>query len=541
NQAQAGVVFLALLGLVLMIACANVANLTLARGEARRREMAIRGALGAKRGRLIRQLLVESGLLAACGAALGLLFAAWLLEVLPSVIPRLNVGAASTRRSDARVLLYTLAAALAASLIVGLVPAFRSTRTDLVSDLKREVVAQGRSERGFPLRDVLVVGQIATCLIVMASAGLLVRSLTHSRNIQPGFDTRKNLATFYIVPALRGYRNDATYRFFEEAVARARTLGSVKNASYCLRMPAWGNESGWAGDFTIPGREPPAGEDFFRIRYTMVGPGYFDVIGTRLLRGRGFDERDQANSQPVAVITETMANSLWPGENPLGRTILMGRSEPVQREIVGVAEDLKIASLYDDPEMYVYLPFSQRRAGFALLLVEVGGDPEHVFSPIRKQLTAQDPSVPVLETSSLRAHMDQVLQDERMYASVGLWLSGLALLLGAVGLYGVVALVATRRTKEVGIRLALGARRGNVLRQVIGNGLRLALGGIALGVAGSAAANRYLASRLYGVGGFDLLTFVIVTGTVIVVALLASSAPAWRASRVDPMIALRYE
>ncbi len=541
KQAQAGTVFLALLGLVLMIAAANVANLTLARGEARRHEMAIRGALGAQRSRLIRQLLGESALLAACGAALGLLLAVWLLEVLPSVIPRLNVGAAATMRIDGRALLYTLAAALAAFLTVGVVPAFRSTRTDLVSDLKREAVGQGRAERGFPLRDALVVGQIATCLIVMASAGLLVRSLSNSRNIQPGFDTRKNLATFYTVPALRGYRNDASHRFFEQAVARARTLGAVKNASYCLRLPAWANESGWAADFTIPGRQPPPGEDFFRIKYTMVGPGYFDVIGTRVIRGRGFDERDQATSQPVAVITETMAKTLWPGENPLGRTILMGRKDPVRREIVGVAEDLKIASLYDDPEMYVYLPFSQQGTGFALLLVEVEGDPEHVFSPIRKQLAELDPSVPVLATSSMRAHMDRVLQDERMYASVGLSLSGLALLLGGVGLYGVVALVATRRSREVGIRLALGARRGNVLRQVIGNGLRLALGGVALGVVGSAAANRYLASRLYGVGSFDLPTFVIVTATVIFVALLASAAPAWRASTVDPLVALRYE
>jgi len=306
-------------------------------------------------------------------------------------------------------------------------------------------------------------------------------------------------------------------------------------------MPAWANESGWANDFTIPGKEPPPGEDFFRIRYTMVGPDYFDVIGTRLLRGHGFDDRDQPNSQPVAVITETMAKSLWPGENPLGKTIIMGRSKPVEREIVGIAEDLRIASLYEKPEMYVYVPFSQQQTGFALLLAEVEGDPELVFSAVRKQVAEIDPSLPVLGSSSMQAHMDRILEDERMYTSVGLWLSGLALLLGGVGLYGVVALVMTRRTKEVGIRLALGARRGSVLVQVIGTGLRLSLCGIVMGIAGSVAVSRYLESRLYGVDSYDMLTFAVVAGLLIVVAVLASLVPAWRASYVDPIIALRCE
>jgi predicted permease len=541
RQAQAGMVFLALIGLVLMIACANVANLTLARGEARRREIAIRGALGAPRGRLIRQLITESALLATGGAAVGLVFATWLLDVLPSVVPRLNVGAAATMQIDARVMIYTLAASLLASLMVGLLPAFRSTRGDVASDLKTEVVAQSRLEHGIPLRDVLVAAQIAICVIVLVAAGLLVRSLTNSRNIRPGFDTRKNLATFYIVPGLRGYNNEATYRFFEEALEKTKALGLVKNTSYCVRMPAWGNESGWASDFTIPGKEPPPGEEFFRIKYTMVGPDYFDVIGTRLLRGRGFDERDQPNSQPVVVITETMARSLWPGENPLGKSILMGRTQPVEREIVGVAEDLRIASLYENPEMYVYVPFSQQQTGFALLLAEVEADPELLFSIVRQQVAEIDPSLPVLSTSSMQAHMDRVLSDERMYTSVGLWLSGLALLLGGVGLYGVVALVTTRRTKELGIRLALGAGRGSVLRQVVGKGLHLSLLGIGLGIAGSAAVNRFLESRLYGVGGFDPVTFAVVTVVLIVVAVLASLVPAWRASYVDPIIALRYE
>jgi predicted permease len=392
-----------------------------------------------------------------------------------------------------------------------------------------------------PLRDLLVVAEIALSGIVIISAGLLLRSFVQGLAVDTGFDTRKNVATFYLVPGLKGYDAAGTHRFLEATRLAAATVPGVTRVSYGIRLPAQGNEAGWSAAFTIPGKEPPPGTDAFQIRYTMVGAGYFEVMGTRILSGRGILEADRPGSAPVAVIGETMARQLWPGDDPIGRRIRMGRAKPVDREIVGVAEDIRIGGLYEPPEMYVYVPFAQDPQGFGLLLVEAGTDLSSVIPPVKDRIAGVDANVPVLSVGSFAEHMNLLLYEDRRNAWIGLGVALLALALGAVGVYGVVSLVTARRTKEMGIRVALGAERGQLLRLLLGRGLTLAVAGAALGIAGGIAAGRLLRTQLHGISPTDPWSIAAATVILVGVAVGASFTPAWRASRVDPVVALRDE
>jgi predicted permease len=536
-----GLIFLALVGLVVLIACANVANLTLARGEARRREMALRAALGATRLALLRQMLTESALVALAGTAAGVLLAAWLIQLLPALLPPGPSPIAIDVRIDARLLGFTALLGLLASALVGILPAWRGSRTDIAGGLKQQAFTTTAEGRGLRLRDVLVVAEIALSGVVIIAAGLLVRSFTSSLAIDPGFESRKEVATFFVVPGLKGYDQDATYRYLEAARERAAALSGVTRASYAIRLPAQGNEAGWAAFFTVPGHEPPPGTDAFEIRYTMVGPGYFDVMGTRILQGRGVDETDRPGTTPVAIVSESMARRFWPDESPIGQRIRMGRARPVDREIVGVAEDIRIGGLYEAHEMYVYVPYAQSPQAFGLLLVEAERDAAAVAGAVRQALAAIDPAIPVLSQSSFAAHMDLVLYEERRNAGLGLGIALLALALGAVGVHGVVSLVTARRRRELGIRVALGADRRQLLRLLLGRGALLAGVGAALGIAGGLGAGRLLESQLHGIDPADPATLAAGTVLLVVVALTASFLPAWRAARVDPVVALREE
>jgi predicted permease len=536
-----GAVFLGLVALVLLIACANVANLTLARGEGRRRELSVRAALGATRLALLRQMLVESAVVSLAATSIGVLLAAWLVQLFPALLPPGTSSIMLDIRVDAR--LFAFAALLGAltTALVGLVPAWRASRADVTSGLKGQSRGATWSGRGVQLRDILVVSEIALSGVIIIAAGLLVRSFAHSLAVDPGFDTRRNVATFYVVPGLKGYDADATYRFLEKARRAAATAPGVTRASYGIRLPAQGNEAGWAAAFTIPGKEPPPGKEAFDIRYTMVGPDYFDVMNTTILRGRGITESDAPGSAPVAVISESMARRFWPGEDPLGRRIRMGRTQPIDREIVGVAKDIRIGGLYEAPEMYVYVPYAQHQQQFGLLLVETHEDASAVFGSVRQRIAEADPAIPILRVGSLAEHMEQLLYEDRRNAGIGLAVALLALALGAVGVHGVVSLVTARRTREIGLRVALGAERSQVLRLLLGRTVRLAAAGAILGIAGGLAAGRLLRSQLHGVDAIDPLSMGVGTAVVILVALVASFAPAWRATRLDPAVALRDE
>lgn len=539
ETARQGLVFLALVGLVVLIACANVANLTLARGEGRRREMALRSALGATRLRLVRQLLVESALVVCASAAAGVLLAAWVLQAIPALLPPGPTPLVVDVRVDARLLAFAALLGALATGLIGIVPAWRGSRADVGEGLKQQSAAVTPGRRGPQLRDVLVVAEIALSGVVIIAAGLLVRSFANSLALEPGFDTRKPVATFYVVPGLKGYDLDDTHRFLEAARERAAALPGVTRASYGIRLPGQGNEAGWSAAFRIPGHEPPLGKDAFEIRYTMVGPGYFDVMGTRILGGRGIDETDRAESAPVAVISETMARRFWPGQNPVGQWVRMGRERPVNRQIVGIAQDIRIGGLYEPPEMYVYVPYAQHRQQFGLLLVEVAADSTPLVAAVKQALAGIDPAVPVLSVSSFATHMDLLLYEERRNAWLGLGVALLALALGAVGVHGVVSLVTARRTRELGIRVALGADRARLLRLLLGRGLWLTAIGTALGVAGGVAAGRLLEDQLHGVEPVDAVSIAAGVTVLVAVSLTANFLPAWRAAHVDPASALR--
>ena len=357
-----GAAFLALVSLVLLIACANVANLTLARSEARRREMSVRAALGATRFDLVRQMLLESAIVSSASAAAGVLIASWLIRLFPALLPPGTSSIMLDLRVDERLIAFAALLAMLSTAIVGLIPAWRGSRVDIASGLKVQSATTTGMARGLSLRDVLVVGEIALSGVILIAAGLLVRTFAQSLNINPGFDTRREVATFYVVPGLKGYDRAGTYRFLDEARFAVSALPGVKRVSYAIRLPAQGNEAGWSAAFVIPGKEPPPGRQAFEIRYTMVGPDYFELMGTRILSGRGIADVDRPDSAPVAVISDSMARRFWPGESPLGRRIRMGRRQPVDREIVGVAEDIRIGGLYEPPEMYVYVPVRAGRA-----------------------------------------------------------------------------------------------------------------------------------------------------------------------------------
>jgi predicted permease len=540
RETRQGTVFLALVGLVLLIACANVANLTLARGEGRRREMALRAALGATRLNLLRQMLLESALVSLAAAAAGVLLASWLISLFPALLPpAARFAMALDVRVDTRLLAFAALLAALATALVGIVPAWRSSRTDITSGLKSQAPTVAGSGRGVQLRDVLVVSEIAMSGVVIIAAGLLVRSFAYSLAVEPGFDMRRNVATFYVVPGLKGYDHDATYRYLESARRTAATAPGVQRVSYGIRLPGQGNEAGWSASFVIPGKEPPPGKDAFDIRYTMVGPDYFEVMGTSILSGRGIGDVDRPDSAAVAVISDAMARRLWPGESPLGKRIRMGRARPIDREIVGVAEDIRIGGLFEAPEMYVYVPYAQDQQAFGLLLVEAQGDTAAVVGSVKQRLAEIDPAIPVLAVSSFAEHMNLLLYEDRRNAWIGFAIALLALALGAVGVHGVVSLVTARRTREIGLRVVLGADRRQVLWLLLGKGVRLALVGAILGIAGGLAAGRLLQNQLHGIEATDPWSIVVGTTVLITVALAASFAPAWRATRLDPAVALR--
>ncbi|MEX1129056.1 MAG: ABC transporter permease [Vicinamibacterales bacterium] len=539
KQTTNGAVLLGLIGLILLIACANVANLTLARGEGRRREIGVRAALGATRPGLLRQLLLESAVVSVAGGLAGLLLASWVVRMIPALLPPGAESMVLDVRVDGRLLIFALLLSTLTMLLVGIAPAWKGSRADITTALKGDArIPVWRGGR-VQLRDVLVVAEIALSGIVIIAASLLLRSFAQTLAIAPGFDTTKNVSTFYMVPGIKGYDRPSTYRLLEEARRGAAALPGVTRASYGIRVPAQGNEAGWSAFFTIPGKEPPPGTDAFELRYTMVGPDYFELMGTRILHGRGIVEADQPASLPVAVISESMARQLWPGESPLGRRIRMGRQAPVDREIVGVAEDIRIGSLYEAPEMYVYVPFAQHPQGFGLLFVESAIDASALVPSVRQQIASLAPGVPVLNVSSFAAHMDLLLYEERRNAWIGLIAAVLALTLGAVGVYSVVSLTAARRTRELGIRAALGAGRAQLVRLLLGRGAVLAAAGSVLGIAGGVAAGHLLERQLHGVRAADPWSLVIATAGLGLVAATANLVPAWRASHVDPVAALK--
>ncbi len=523
-------------GLVLVICCANVSAMMLARAEARRREIAVRLALGAGRGRLLRQLLTESLVLALLGGGLGVVLTSWLLRLQPALGPPGPFVFRFDFRVDARVLVFTLAVTMLAALIAGLAPALKASKADLLSTLKAE---EGRTEQGrwwLGGRNLLVAGQMALSLTLLIVAGLFLKSLVFSERINPGFDASKKLLIVNVSPSARP--GAISREFYLPVVERIRSLPGVRKASYASRMLLSGSGGGVSCEVSIPGVEPPSGQKAFVVRFNSLGRDYFQTVGARILRGRAFDAREESPEQRGVLINEVMARQFWPGTDPIGRHLMVEGSD---YQIIGIVQDGRINDIHEPLEPYIYFSFAQRPSGEGAIIVETAGAPQQLVGAVKQEIRAVDKDATFLFVQTMKELMGYALWGDRMsFLFVGA-LGCLGIFLTTVGLYGVVAYLVGRRTHEIGIRMALGARRQDVFALVLRQGLRIALIGIPLGLAAAAAVARLISSNLYGVKPTDLTVFLGSSVLVLAVAMLASYLPARRATKVDPMVALRYE
>jgi putative ABC transport system permease protein len=532
---------MAAVGLVLVICCANVAGMALAKGEARRRELAVRKALGAGRGRLLRQLLTESLVLAVVGGGLGLILTTWLVSLQPALLPPSPFPVHFDIRVDSRVLAFTIFASLFAALISGLFPALHGSNADLVSMLKGGEESTSRARPGLLGRNLLVVGQIALSVVLLVVAGLLVKSLMVAARTNPGFDPRKNLLTVNLGPS-QG-REQCVRSFYTPVVERIKALPGVKQASYAMRVPLSDAGSGVEAKVSIPGVELPPGQDPLRLHYNSVGLNYFRTVGARILRGRDFTQEDEASHRRTILINETMARRFWPNKDPLGQVVRFqgGNFAKGDFEIIGVVEDGKNAYIHEAPQPYGYVLYAQVPWGEGTLLVETTGDPRAIVDPVKREIRALDKGALIFDIITLKQLMHSALWEDRMPALLLGTLALLGMFLATVGLYGVTAFIVNRRTHEIGIRMALGAERHEVVEFILAGSAKLTGAGILIGLAAALAISRLMAHYLYGVRPRDPVVFTLCSLAALIVALLAAYIPATRATKVDPIVALRYE
>jgi predicted permease len=517
--------------LVLLIACANAANLLLAQATSRQREIAIRMALGAGRGRLIRQMLIESTLVALLGGCVAFLVASWLVPALltlkpPSLPIKLDVPL------DWRVLAFTLGVSLATGIVFGIAPALRGADTGFAPALKDDVwIGSYRKSR---LRDVLVVAQIAVCSVLLIGAGLCVRSLLNAQSIDPGFDTQHEMMAV-LNPGSLGYSEAKGRAFYGELLDRVRALPGVTSASLVGYLPLTTEETVQA---TSPEDHPALPGQAPGIDNTDVGPDYFRTMGIPLVRGREFNAQDRPGAPGVAIINEALAKRFWPGRDPIGRRLIVGDAH---LEVVGVVRTGKYRTLGEGPLPFLYRPVLQDYRPRCTLVVRAAGDPHNLLPEVRRTLQALDPNVVPIDLETMKEYMVLPLFPAHTAGLLLAAFGALALVLAVGGLYGVMCYAVSQRTHEIGVRVALGAERRDVLKLVVGHGMLLTLIGIGIGVAGAFAATRALASLLYGISSTDPATFVSVPFILAGVALAASYMPARRATKVDPILALRYE
>jgi predicted permease len=522
--------------LVLLIACANIAGLLVARAAVRRRETAIRQALGATRRRLVRQWLTESVLLGVAGGAAGLLLALWANDLMVSYAGGTPLASLDLRL-DLRVLAFTFLVSVATGIVFGLAPALQASRLDIVTALKTEDTLARTGSRRSRLRSAFVAAQVTLSVVLLVCAGLFIRSLRNAHTIDPGFRVERALTATVDLGLLR-YREAEGDNFYRELLSRVESQPGVERASL-VRYAQLG--SSFAQGQVVAEGKAAGGEDGMSTGFNVVGPRYFETMGTRLVRGRDFTEADREGAPPVAVVNETLASLLWPGEDPLGKRLSFEGPEGPFLEVVGVARDGKYRSLGDRPRPYLYRPLFQSYQPRMTLVVRTSGEPTALAGAVRAQLHALDPNLPVAEARTLEEQFDLSLLPARVAAYTLGGFGLLALALAAIGVYGVVSYSVAQRTREIGVRVALGAGARDVLRLVLGEGLSVVGLGLALGLALAFAAARLFAGFLYGVGAADPLTFVFVPALLGAIALAAGYLPARRATKVDPMVALRHE
>lgn len=538
NVRPAMLALLLAVGFVLLIACANVANLMLAKAAAREREIAIRAAMGASRWQLIRQLLSESLLLALIGGGLGLLLAYWMVDLLKSIspdgTPRMDEVAI-----DGRALLFSLGVSMLTGLLCGLVPALQASKSDLNQSL-REAGAGGKATAGGgKVRSALVVAEIATALTLLVGAGLLMRSFLVLQSVDPGFSPVNILTARIGLPQTAYPKREQVSTFYNQLHERLKALPGVQSVSFGSSVPMTGVNTDTG--FIVEGRPLPPPDQRPTAWFSIVGHDYFHTLSIRLREGRTFDDRESQNSPGTVVISQSMARRYWPGETAVGKRIGFGGDQVQWAEIVGVVSDVNQFGLSTDARPTFYFSERQRSRNFMTLVLRANGDPQRYVSSIRSEVQALDKNLAVSSVETMEGIISDSIAVPRLVLLLFGSFAAVAMLLAGLGIYGVMAYSVTQRTHEIGIRVALGAQARDVLKLVLGQGMKLTILGILFGLAASFALTRLMTDLLFGISPSDPLTFAGIALLLSLVALLACYLPARRAMKVDPMIALRYE
>jgi len=528
-------------GLVLLIACANVASMLLARASSRHKEIGIRLAIGASRGRLMRQLVTEAVVLSLLGAAGGTLLAWWITSVVASLSLPLPIPLAFDLRIDGRVLGFTLGATFLAALLAGLAPALQATKPSLIADLRGEVSASHAAGRRWTLRDVLVAGQMAITALLLVVAALLTRSFIAAQSTYAGFTVNK-LAIVSTDTSTLNLKPDESQRFYQQALARVTAIPGVESAALATRVPLQLNANTW--EIWVPGRHRP-GEHGDTVEVSTVSTDYFKTMGVGIVEGRAFADADRPDTPRVAIVNETLARRVWPGESAIGKIFRTRGGEGPPFVIVGVSADHKVRTLSELPTPFLQIPRSQRPGPYAAIIARTRGDAGALLRDMRREVLAIDPNIVFIENQTMEMQVDATLFPMRASAWLVSGVGLVAMLLAAIGLYGVIAYSVARRTKEIGIRVALGARPGTVVGLVMRQGLLVAAAGLIVGCVATAVVAlvgaRLITGVLYHVSVSDPFSWVGAATVLLAVSALANLIPAWRASRVDPSEALRIE
>ncbi|HVS00570.1 MAG TPA: ABC transporter permease [Thermoanaerobaculia bacterium] len=537
-------ILLGAVGAVLLIACVNVANLSLAQALTRQKEIAVRTAMGAQRGRLIRQLLTESVLLSAIGGALGLIVAFWGLRAFAAWLPA-NIPVPVEIAVDARILAFTCGVILVTGILAGLVPALQTTRPDLSKTLREGTRGNSAAAPSRWIRSGLVVVEVAFAAVLVIAAGLLIRSFASVTSVDPGFRAENVLALEVILPESK-YPRDQRAAFQNAVLERLAALPGVTAAGAVTNMPMSGEEN--IETLNIEGRPAPTPEDFPLADFRSATPGYFEAMGIRLVRGRAFDARDTDKSPQVAVIDETMVKTYWPNEDPIGKRFRLGPPEPAPGEepepwvtIVGIVGNVRHSGLHIEARPQMYMPHTQAPRGQMMFMVHGQSDPKLLINQARSAVYGVDRDQPVSKVVTMESVVAESVAGRRFNMILLGVFAGLALVLASVGIYGVTAYSVSQRTREMGLRMALGAQPGQVLRMVVREAGTLAVAGIVAGLALGLLATRVMASLLFGIGTSDPGTFTSVSLALAFVTVAAAWLPGRKATRVDPMVALRNE
>ena len=532
------ILMMSIVGVVLLIACANVANLLLARATKRQREIAIRLSIGASRSVLIRQLMTESLLLSIIGGLVGFLVAFWSRDLISSFLP-FGGGGPNTNNPNLnpRVLLFTFALSIISGLIFGLVPALQASKPDLVPTLKGESTL-GSRRGGFRinLRHVLVVLQVSLSLVSLVGAGLLVRSLQKAQEVDPGFRV-DNVLLINVNVGAQGYKPEQGKVFYQQLLDRVRATAGVKSAAIAQNGPFGG---GIARSVFLEGADPTPGNRGVLVQLNTVGSKYFDTMGIPIVRGRDFSDTDTEMSPKVVIVNEVMANRFWPGVDPIGKRFKFF-GEEFYREVAGVSKNTKVNSLTEAGLSYIYVPLTQNYTANVTLHVQTVGDPAAMTSPLRGVIQSLDANLQVQNVRTVRERVTRSLGGQYQQSQLMTFLGFLALLLASIGLYGVMAYSVAQRTREIGIRMALGANRIDVLKLILGHALLLVSIGIGLGLAVAAVLSQTIKTLLFGISAADPITYVGTSVVLALVALLASYIPARRATKVNAQTALRAD